>query len=165
MDIMSNLIFSFDDLSSKDKAAKQLTRLFKQAGTEVAEVEVDQKIKRSSGVSYRSLSLLFKDSQSVTLNIKQTGDIFQVLINKKLVAIANQDDQKQAVAEIAKMLDAGRARFQKALAKAKVATPPGLKTAAPKLEQVLTEKRDSLKEAISGVREEAARIRHEAGIA
>jgi len=156
---MKNLIFDFGELSAKDRAAKNAVRAFHRAGANVIESDVGGGIKRSSGISYRELHLTFADSQRVTVRIKQSGDIFQVLLNGALLPIRNQDDHVKAIAEIAKAMDGGRAKFQKRLAAAKVATPPGIRTAAPKMEQVLTEKRDSLKTAIAEVREEIEKVR------
>lgn len=161
---MANILFSFADLSAKDKASKELVKTFKKAGAEVATVEVDSKIRRSSGISYRELALVFKDGQAVVMRIKESGDIFQVLLNKKILQVSSQDDHSKAVVEIVQALDAGRDRFQKALAKAKVDLPASVRTAAPKMEVALTEKRDSLVTAIAEARQQAADIRKAAGI-
>ncbi len=157
-----NLLFTFEEMSSaKDKAAKQLMKYFARAGAPVVTQDVDPKVKRSSGISYREMSLTFADSQTVKFRVKQSGDIYEVQVNNKLVPIKNQDDHVKAIAEIVAMLDAGRSKFQAKLAKAKVKIPPTIKTAAPKLIEVLTQKRDSLKEAIAEVRAEIALIRGE----
>ena len=101
------------------------------------------------------------DSQLVTLRIKQTGDVFQVLINGKVVPIRNQDDHKKAVAEIAGMLESGRTAFQAKLAKAKVKLPKGVTTAVTNIERALTEKRDALVEAVGAARETLAGLQAE----
>lgn len=155
----SALLFSFEDLSTKDKAAKQAIKYFSRAGANVVQTEVNPTVKRTSGISYRELSLTFADSQSVLFRIKSSGDIFQVLLNGKVVPIKNQDDHVKAVAEIVQMMDAGRAKFQKALARATVKVPVGIKATTPRLEVALTEKRDGLKEAIATVREEIAALK------
>lgn len=149
---MKNLLFSFEDLSAKDKAAKQAMRYFSRAGASVVQHEVAAAVKRTAGVSFREMNLTFADSQQVTLRIKQSGDIFQVLLNGKVIPIKNQDDHTKAIAEIVKAMDAGRTRFQKMLAAAQVKPPASVRTAAPKMEQVLTEKRDALRAAISDAR-------------
>ena len=151
---MKNLLFSFEDLSAKDKAAKQAARYFSRAGANVVQQDVPTAVKRSSGITYREMTLTFADSQQVVLRIKQSGDIFQVLLNGKVLPIKNQDDHVKAIAEIVQAMDAGRSRFQKLLAAAQVRPPAGIRTAAPKMEQVLTEKRDALKSAIAAVRAE-----------
>jgi hypothetical protein len=158
----SNLLFGFDDLSVKDKAAKQAIKYFNRAGANVVSQDVDTKVKRSSGVSFRTMTLTFADSQTVGLKIKQSGDIFEVTLNGKLIPIKNQDNHPLAIAEIVAMMDAGRTKFQAKLAKAQVKIPPTIKTAAPKLMQVLVEKRDGLKSAIAEVRAEIAVLRGEA---
>ncbi|MXS82382.1 hypothetical protein [Nitrosomonas oligotropha] len=149
---MKNLLFDFNDLSPNGKAAKQVSRYFAQAGSHVVQQDVSSQVKRSSGVSYREMTLTFADSQKVTMRIKQTGDIYQVLLNGKLLPIKNQDSHADAIAEIVKAMDAGRSKYQKLLAAAKVKLPDGIRTAAPKMKAVLTEKRDALKSAIAEVR-------------
>jgi len=156
---MKNLLFSFEDLSSKDKAVRQTSRYFSRAGATVVQQEVLTAVKRSAGISYREMALTFADSQQVTLRVKQSGDIFQVLLNGKVLPIKNQDDHVKAIAEIVQAMDAGRTRFQKILALAKVRPPAGIRTAAPKMAQVLTEKRDALKAAIADVREQIAALK------
>lgn len=151
-----NLIFTFEEMSVKDKAAKKAMKYFSQAGANVVQQDVSPTVKRTSGVSYREMSLTFADSQQVVLRVKQTGDVYQVLLNGKVAPIKSQDDHVKAVAEIAQMLDAGRTKFQALLAKAQAKLPPGIKTAAPKLIVSLTEKRDGLKEAIAHARDEIA---------
>ena len=156
---MKNLIFSFEDLSAKDKAAKQAARYFSRAGANVVQQDVPTAVKRSSGITYREMALTFADSQQVVLRIKQSGDIFQVLLNGKVLPIKNQDDHVKAIAEIVQAMDAGRSRFQKLLAAAQARPPAGIRTAAPKMEQVLTEKRDALKAAIAEVRSQIEAIK------
>ncbi|HEO1661589.1 MULTISPECIES: hypothetical protein [Burkholderia cepacia complex] len=156
---MKNLLFSFEDLSAKDKAAKQAARYFSRAGANVVQQDVPTAVKRSSGITYREMALTFADSQQVVLRIKQSGDIFQVLLNGKVLPIKNQDDHVKAIAEIVQAMDAGRSRFQKLLAAAQARPPAGIRTAAPKMEQVLTEKRDALKAAIAEVRSQIKAIK------
>lgn len=154
----NNFIFSFDDLSNKDKAVKAAMKYFSRAGHNAIASDVDPKIKRTSGISYREMTLTFGDSQKVKFRIKQTGDIYQVLLNDKLIPIKNQDDHVQAIAEIVARMSAGASAFQKKLAKANAALPKAIKTAAPKMMQVLTEKRDNLKAAIAAIDEELAAL-------
>ena len=144
-------VFKFDELSVKGKVERSLSSLFKRAGAEVVTAEVDPKLKRMSGYSYKELSLTFADSQKIAFRIKQTGDIYQVLVNGKVTPIKNQDDQAAAVAELVAMMNAGRSKFQAKLAKAMVKMPPKIKTAVPKLRQQLEQKRDALIDAIADV--------------
>lgn len=154
-----NLLFTFSDLSVKDKAAKAAIKYFTRAGANVVDQDVSAQVKRTAGISYREMKLTFADSQTILFRIKQSGDIYQVLLNGKLIPIKHQDDHVAAIAELVQMLDSGRTKFQAKLAKAMVKLPPAIKTAAPKMLQVLTEKRDSLKEAIAEVRLEIAQVR------
>ncbi|NYT68805.1 hypothetical protein [Pusillimonas noertemannii] len=155
---MKNILFSFEDMSTKDKAAKQAIKYFARAGANVIAQDVSASPKRSSGVSYREMTLTMSDSQKVVFRIKQSGDIFQVLVNGSVLPIRNQDDHVAAIGEIVKSLDAGRSKFQKKLARALVKLPPSVRTAAPRMEVALTQKRDDLKEAIAAVRGEIAAL-------
>ncbi|GAB4059176.1 hypothetical protein [Uliginosibacterium sediminicola] len=154
-----HLLFSFADLSTKDRAAKLAAKFFAKAGAAVVAQDVSSTIKKTSGVAYREMTLTFADSQVVVLRIKETGDIFQALLNGKPFPIKNQDDHEEAFAELAGAMAKGRAAYQKKLAAAKVVTPAGVRSTAPKIEAVLTAKRDSLKEAIADVREKISALR------
>jgi len=147
------LLFSFDDLSNKDKALKKIQRLFASAGAETIEIEVDDKIRRTSGISYRTIHFTFADSQTVTMLIKRPGDIFKVKVNGRELPVRSQDDHKAAVGEIVAKLNAGRTAFQKRLAKAKVAVPKGMAVSRKSREAKLVEKRDDLKASIAEIQE------------
>lgn len=153
--------FGFEDLSSNDKALRTFTRAFGRLGANVVQTEVPQRIKRTAGISYKEVNLTFADSQTVTLCVKKTGDIFQVKLNGKALPIRNQDDQKKAVKEIVDAMDSGRAAFQRKLARTQVKVPTGIKTAAPRIEAVLTEKVTSLKDAIAEVNKRCDELRTE----
>jgi hypothetical protein len=131
-------IFNFDELSSDGKAAQRMAKAFTRAGANVVQTESDGRIKRTLSVSYKELAFTFADGQQITLQIKKTGDVGTVKLNGKAVPIKNQDDQNKAVAELVQLMEANRAKFQAALAKKKAALPKGIKTAAPKMQEVLT---------------------------
>lgn len=155
----NSLLFSFEDLGTKsDKALVKLKQYFKRVGCPVATAEPGAKTLRTAGISYRELALGFGDSQKVTLRIKQTGDVYQVLINGKLVPIKSQDDQVGAVAEIAQKLEAGRAKFQKMLANIKIPLPTGIRTAAPRLEATLAAREAELDLAIDEAKAHLAEL-------
>ena len=63
----SNLLFSFADLSVKDKAARAVVRYFSRAGASVVQQDVATATKRTSGISFRELILTFADSQTVVM--------------------------------------------------------------------------------------------------
>lgn len=157
-----NLLFSFDDMKGSDKPAKELTRWFKRAGQQVVSVDVKPSVQRAAGISFREMLLSFADSQTITLRIKQTGDIYQVMLNGRAVPLRNPDNHSDAVSELVKLMDKGRAIFQKKLAAVKVALPATIRTAAPKIQEVLTQKRDALKVAIAAVDEEIAKAKGQA---
>jgi hypothetical protein len=158
-------IFTFEDLATEKGAIKALdviTRIFTRAGIGVipddALAASMTKVKRTSGVTYREITVNFIDSQKVVFRIKSPGDIYQVTVNGKLIPIRNQDDHKKAIAEIIAVMDKDRSRVQKALLKTKVELPKTIRTAAPKMIEVLTQKRDGLKEAIATVVEETNKL-------
>lgn len=156
---MNNLLFSFEDMGLKsDVATRNLVKYFSRAGNNVVQGDAIPTIKRTSGVSYREMALTFGDSQKVLMRIKQSGDIYQVLLNGRVLPIKNQDDHVRAISEIVLAMDTGRTKFQKQLAAAAVRPPAGIRATAPKLEKALTEKRDSLKTAIAAVMEEVAKL-------
>jgi len=162
---MDNLVFKFSTLTDKSPAAKQAVRYFARAGANVVHMEIPAAIKRSAGITYKEMRLTFADSQRVTMRIKQTGDIYQVLLNGKALPIKSQDDHVQAIAEITQAMDAGRSRFQKLMSLVKVRLPLGIRTAAPKMEQALVAKRDALKTAIAEVREQIAALHAPSAVA
>lgn len=162
-----DMLFSFEDLGDETKAAKALekiVKIFTRAGNGVipddskAEAAEMSKIKRTAGVKYREIAINFLDSQSLVLRVKESGDIYQVVLNKKVVPIKNQDDQKKAITELVGMLNTGRSKFQAAMAKQKVKLPNESTTAKPKQVEVLTATRDKLKEDIATIREETAKL-------
>lgn len=130
--------FNFDELAT-DKAAKKVAQLFQRAGAPVIQTEADSRIKRTAGVTYREMHFTHADGQRTSIRITKSGDVGQVLVNGSVVPLKNQTDPAKAIGEITKRLEDGRAKFQAKLARTKVELPKGIKTAAPKLEQKLTE--------------------------
>ena len=160
---MKNIILNFDEMGSKkDAATRAIIKAFAKAKAEVVQGDVSQGVKRTSGISYREMLLTFNDSQTVTLLVKKTGDIYQVKLNGKVIPIKNQDDHQAAVNEIAARMDAGRTAFQKKLAAARVELPKEIKSAAPKIEAALGEKLKALDEAIEATKGEIAKLDQEA---
>lgn len=158
---MANELFSFEDLSQKDKAVKTLQRQFQRAGVTVASVDINPSVKRTAGISYREITMAFADSQTVTFRIKKTGDIYQVLLNKKVIPIKNQDNQNKAIKEVTEKLESGRAAFQKKLARVKAPLPPGVKSTAPKLEEAQAQKITGLTETIGELQKQVTNVRSE----
>jgi hypothetical protein len=155
---MNTILFKFDELSNKDKVAKKATDLFAKTRSQVAQVDVSPSVKKQNGIAYRELFLLMADSQRITFRIKESGDIFQVLMNDKLLPIKYQDDHTKAVKEISNKLEDNRAKFQKTQAANAIKIPPTIKTAAPKMIEVLTTKRDELKVEVEDAQAELAEL-------
>lgn len=144
---MKTLIFDLEK-GSKDKALREAARLFSRAGAQVVSSDVDKALSRKAGVSYRNVNFTFADNQTVTFAVKTTGDVFEVRLNGKPLPLRNQDDHARAIGEIAERMDAGRAAYQRALAKVRVPIPAPVKTSRANLITALTERRDNLKAAI-----------------
>lgn len=125
------------NLQPNEKTApKELLKIFKRAGAEIIASSVS-KAKRQNAVSFKSVFLTLADSQMLELRIKESGDIYQVLLNKKIIPIKNQDDEKAAVGEIIKAWQNNINKFQAALAKKKVDLPKGVKSTRKKLIETL----------------------------
>jgi hypothetical protein len=153
------LIFDFFNLSGKDRAIAAAKRYFARAGATVVSVDVDKTVSKTMGVAFREVQFSFSDSQVVAFGIKESGDVFAVKVNGKQVPLHAQDDHIKAVAEIVSYMDRGRAKFQAAMARARVALPPTVRTAAPRLEQVWRDKVAGLNEAIGIARATLGELR------
>lgn len=158
-----DFLINFDDMKAGNRALRKLTQAFFRAGTPVAAADIDPKLRRSAGVTYRQVLITFNDNQRLLLGVKQSGDIFEVKLNGSKVPLKNQDDQHKAVAEIAQLVEAGRKKFQARLARTRVVMPKGLKTAAPRMEVRLQEANDKLDQDIVAARTRVNELRAELG--
>lgn len=152
---MSQLLFDFKDFATPKVISKKITTEFnKAANVTPVNVEISPKTRRDSGVSFREIFAMFADNQTVTLRVKQSGDIYKVLINNKLLPIKNQDNHAKAIGEICSAMDKGRSAFQKKLAKTKITLPPSVKSTIVSKQQALDDKKAALLEAIDAVQNE-----------
>ncbi len=127
----------FKDLQHNEKTApKELLKIFKRAGADIKQSSVG-KVKRQNAVSFKSIFLMLSDGQTFELRVKESGDIYQVLLNNKIIPIKSQDDDKEAVAELVKAWQGNINKFQVALTKQKVSLPKGVKSTRKKLIEVL----------------------------
>lgn len=125
-----NILFGWEDLIA-GQPLKKLTAAFDAAGATIVSSSSDGKAKRTAGVSYKTLDIAFADSQQIELQVKQTGDVFQVKLNGQVVPLKNPDDHKAAIKELVAKMDAGRAKFQKKLTMVRAELPKGTKSVAP----------------------------------
>lgn len=155
-----NLLIEYESLApgKVQSAMRRVLSLFARAGLKVIDVAADGKTQRTAGVSFREVGLTFADSQKLALRVKATGDVYEVRINDRKVPVSAQSDPARAVAELVKMLDTGRARFQKRLAAMQMKPPEGAKTAAPKLRETLVAQIAEVDAEIESAREELAAI-------
>ena len=77
------------------------------------------------------------DSQLIALRVKETGDIYQVLLNGKVLPIKNQDDEKNAVTEIVNAWQSNVSKFQAALSRKKAQLPKGIQSTRKKIIETL----------------------------
>lgn len=159
-----NILFGWEDLIA-GQPLKKLTAAFDAAGATIVSSSSDGKAKRTAGVSYKTLDIAFADSQQIELQVKQTGDVFQVKLNGQVVPLKNPDDHKAAIKELVAKMDAGRAKFQKKLTMVRAELPKGTKSVAPQKTVALaarvseldaaineaTVKRDALKAEVAAV--------------
>lgn len=145
---MKTLVFDLEK-GGRDRALKEATRLFKRAGAQVVSSDVDKSLMRRAGVSFRNINFTFADNQTVTFAVKATGDVFEVRLNGKPLPLRHQDDHALAIGEIAERMDAGRAAYQRALAKVRVPLPPSIRVSKANRIVQLTERRDNLKVAVA----------------
>ncbi|WP_186083672.1 hypothetical protein [Burkholderia gladioli] len=141
---MKNLIFDIYNLSHKDRSIAAAKRAFLKAGAEVTSVDVDPKTKRTSGVEYREIQFGFADSQSIRFAVNATGDVAQVKLNGSLTPLKNQDDHAAVIKELVALMERARPKIQAKLAKIKMALPPSIRTAAPRMEVMLRDRVESL---------------------
>jgi len=149
---MGTLVFNFEDLDS-DKAEQALSLYFRGAGEQVVQTTVDPQVRTSSDIAYKTIDVVFADGQKIKLLVKESGDIFSVLLNGKAFPLVAQDDQEAAMAELVKAMDDGRAAFQDALAKAEAVVPATIRMSTIKVQTVLEARLAYLNEAIAAAKE------------
>ncbi|MBC7621248.1 MAG: hypothetical protein H7293_20065 [Candidatus Saccharibacteria bacterium] len=146
---MKTLLFDFENPSSKDRAVREVVKLFTKSGAQVVTSEVAKVTQRRAGVVFRNVSFTFADGQMVIMGVKATGDVFEVRINGKATPLKYQDDHAKAVAEIAQRMDLARSAFQKQLARIRTTLPASIKISRPNMLVALESQRDSLKVAVT----------------
>ena len=168
----SKLLFSFDDLSNKDKALQKAIKEFEKHKKKVVDVKVDPTIKTGASdgetkYKYREITLFFSDTQQVMLRIVPSGRVFQVLTNAAgiekprftVLPIKNQDDQLKAVVEIADKLDSDAKKVAAKLGKTKVEQPKAIKTSATNMLAFFESEKERITESIAAVDSEIATVK------
>jgi hypothetical protein len=145
---MADVLFDFDNPGDAERSLKKVAQVMQRAGQAVVSHSFDPKLRRSSGVNYRQALLTLASGQLVTLMVKQTGDVFRVLLNGAALPIKNQDSIK-ALGEIAAAAERNQVKFQASQARKKVALPKGIRTAAPKMAEALAQRNSELDALIS----------------
>ena len=158
-----NILFGWEDLIA-GQPLKKLTAAFDAAGATIVSSSSDGKAKRTAGVSYKTLDIAFADSQQIELQVKQTGDVFQVKLNGQVVPLKNPDDHKAAIKELVAKMDAGRAKFQKKLTMVRAELPKGTKSVAPQKTVALAARVSELDTAIAGATAKRDALKAEVGV-
>lgn len=141
-----------ENLKPNDKTApKELLQLFKKAGAHakaIAQSSVE-KTKRTNGVTFNEIILVMSDSQNITLRVKTTGDIYQVLLNKKILPIKEQDNIQAAVKEVINAWQKNANKFQLALTRKKMPLPKGIASTRKSIIERLKAHNEELKKLIT----------------
>lgn len=140
---MNDPLFDFENAANGKRSLKRIAQAMLRAGQPVVSSELDAKVRRTAGVSYRTALLTLASGQTITLMVKLTGDVFQVRLNGATLPIKNQEGLK-SIAEIAKAAEGNQKRFQAAQARKKVEIPKSLRTAAPTLAVKIAERNAQL---------------------
>ena len=104
--------FDFDNFD--EKGLEPVKRDFERAGLTVIDIEATNRSRRQSGFATKTARFHFQDGQTITLRIKGDGDVFQVQLNSRVVPIANVDNRKKAIEEMARMASANAPAWKKA---------------------------------------------------
>lgn len=155
---MKSLSFNFESPSEKDKAVKELVKLFASEKAKAIDVKVDRKTSRKAGIEYRNVALTFDDSQRITMGFTSTGDVFEARVNGRMLPISNQDDTAEAVKELAAYMASKRQSFQRSMQRIKLPNPPGIRTSKLSQLQAKIEKRDALVEVVASKEQELAAL-------
>lgn len=117
-------MFNYSSLAEGDKPVQDLkTKLNNAVGQAIPYVVIG-KAKRTSGESVKPIEFGFENGQKVTFMVRQSGDIFRVLLNDKPLPLTSDMTMVQEMStEIAAKVKAGQSRFDAAAAKAKVRVP------------------------------------------
>lgn len=145
---MADVLFDFDNQGDATRSLKRVAQAMLRAGQPVVSHDFDPKLRRTSGVGYRQALLTLASGQTVTLMVKQTGDVYRVLLNGAVLPIKNQDGIK-AIGEIAAAAERNQKKFQAAQARIKAQLPKGIRTAAPKMAEALAQRNTELDTLIS----------------
>ena len=145
---MADVLFDFDNQGDATRSLKRVAQAMLRAGQPVVSHDFDPKLRRTSGVGYRHALLPLASGQTVTLMVKQTGDVYRVLLNGAVLPIKNQDGIK-AIGEIAAAAERNQKKFQAAQARIKAQLPKGIRTAAPKMAEALAQRNTELDALIS----------------
>lgn len=143
-------LFDFDNPADSERSLKRISQAMLRAGQPVVSQAFNLKPQRTAGVSFRSAMLTLASGQTVTLRVKLSGDIFQILLNKTVLPIKDQTGLG-AIAEIARAATANQKKFQAAQARQKAELPKSIRSTAPTMLAALTTRSafldDQLKEA------------------
>lgn len=113
-----NYASAFDFAKFDVEGVKPIRDAFEQAGLTVTDVEAPNRASRRNGFQVKQAAFYFGDGQKVTMLLKNDGsgggDIYQVTLNGAIIPIKDVATLEGASKEIARMLGANSAKFEKA---------------------------------------------------
>lgn len=153
------VIFKFDSTGAANKKAiNDITRLFATAGAQVVSHDVATTTSKRAGIDFRAVNFTFADSQTVTLNVKATGDVFEAKVNGSVVPLKEQDDHAGTIKELAAQMTRRRAAFQKSLARVKTPTPAGVRQSRAQKLTAKQAERDGLQTKVNEAKTELSEL-------
>lgn len=157
-------LFDFDNPADSKRSLKRIGQAMLRAGQPVVSSEFNLKVQRTAGIAFRTALLTLASGQTVTLRVKLTGDIYQILLNRTVLPVKDQTGLG-AVAEIAAAATANQKRFQAAQARLKAELPKGIRSTAPSMLAALQERTTFLDDQIREATETRDDLRKQLGIA
>ena len=130
-------------LTDKDPLVQKFKKALESATGQSIPIINMGKVKRITGVSIRPVELVLAGGQTITLLIRQAGDVFRVLINGKDLPMAGdlgvqyEASFKAGIAEIAEAIRAGQKPFEKKQSRQKVIIPASGRTTPKNTAQLL----------------------------
>lgn len=116
-------------LTDKDSLVQKFKKALESATGQTIPIINLGKVKRVSGVSIRPVELVLLGGQTITLLIRQAGDVFRVQINGKDLPMAGdlgiqyEASFKAGISEIADAVRSGQKSFEKKQSRQKVVIP------------------------------------------
>lgn len=130
-------------LTDKDPLVQKFKKALESSAGQSIPIINMGKVKRVSGVSIRPVELVLAGGQTITLLIRQAGDVFRVMINGKDLPMAGdlgiqyEASFKAGISEIADAIRNGQKPFEKKQSRQKVVIPSSSRVTSKNTSQLL----------------------------